>query len=110
MDLAGGRTVEHANCAELACNARVKAITRSGAPRSVPRRARRSPARRATAHCVFKAKAGGGAMESDAKTRAVGTMRRVGTIVTRLAVALLLGSAVTVAVVAAGLDLLPLLP
>lgn len=49
-------------------------------------------------------------MKSGAKTRAVGRMRKVGAIFARLAVALLLGSAVTVAVVAAGLDLLPLLP
>jgi hypothetical protein len=68
------------------------------------------PTRRMAVSCVFKAEAGGSAMKSGTQTRAVGTMRKVGTIFARLAVALLLGSAVTVAVVAAGLDLFPLRP
>jgi hypothetical protein len=49
-------------------------------------------------------------MESGHETTAVGTMRKVGTLFMRLTVALLLGSAITVAIVAAGLDLFPLRP
>jgi hypothetical protein len=68
------------------------------------------------AGCVFKAmgqwlQAGNGnAMKTRHQTTPVGGMRRLGTVFIRVAVGLLLGSAITVAVVAAGLDLLPLWP
>jgi hypothetical protein len=48
-------------------------------------------------------------MESGHETTA-GRMRKVGTLFMRLTVALLLGSAITVAIVAAGLDFFPLWP
>jgi hypothetical protein len=68
------------------------------------------------AGCVFKTvghrlRAGNGnAMKTRHQTTPVGGMRWLGTVFIRLAVGLLLGSAITVAVVAAGLDLLPLWP
>jgi hypothetical protein len=49
-------------------------------------------------------------MKTPHQTTPVGGMRRLGTVFIRIAVGLLLGSAITVAVVAAGLDLLPLWP
>jgi hypothetical protein len=66
--------------------------------------------------CVFKAMGhplrtgNGNAMKTRHQTRPVGAMRRLGTVFIRIAVGLLLGSAITVAVVAAGLDLFPLWP
>ena len=68
------------------------------------------------AGCVFKAmgrrlRAGNGnAMKTNHQTTPAGGMRRLGTVFIRMAVGLLLGSAITVAVVAAGLDLFPLWP
>ena len=50
------------------------------------------------------------AMKRSHQTTPAGGMRRLGTVFIRMAVGLLLGSAITVAVVAAGLDLLPLWP
>jgi hypothetical protein len=49
-------------------------------------------------------------MESGHETTAVGRMRKIGTLFMRLTVAFLLGSAITVAIVAAGLDFFPLWP
>jgi hypothetical protein len=54
--------------------------------------------------------AGWRAMESGHETTAVGRMRKIGTLFMRLTVAFLLGSAITVAIVAAGLDFFPLWP
>lgn len=65
---------------------------------------------------VFKAtghgpRAGNGiTMKTRHQTTPVGGMRRLGTLLIRMAVGLLLGSAITVAVVAAGLDLFPFWP
>jgi hypothetical protein len=65
---------------------------------------------------VFKAmghrpRAGNGnTMKTRHQTTPVGAMRRLGTLFIRMAVGLLLGSAITVAVVAAGLDLFPFWP
>jgi hypothetical protein len=52
----------------------------------------------------------GNAMKRSHQTTPAGGMRRLGTVFIRMAVGLLLGSAITVAVVAAGLDLFPLWP
>ena len=52
----------------------------------------------------------GNAMKTSHRTTPVGGMRRLGTAFIRMAVGLLLASAITVAVVASGLDLLPLRP
>jgi hypothetical protein len=52
----------------------------------------------------------GKAMKTSHETTPVGGMRRLGTVFIRMAVGLLLASAITVAVVAAGLDLFPLRP
>jgi hypothetical protein len=49
-------------------------------------------------------------MESGQEVTEIGRMRKVGILFMRVTVALLLGSAITVAVVAAGLDLFPLRP
>jgi len=49
-------------------------------------------------------------MKTRHQTTPVGGMRRLGTLFIRMAVGLLLGSAITVAVVAAGLDLFPFWP
>ena len=72
--------------------------------------------RRMAAGRVFKVtgrrlRAGNGkAMKTSHQTTPAGGMRRLGTVFIRMAVGLLLGSAITVAVVAAGLDLFPLWP
>ena len=68
------------------------------------------------ASCVFKATEhrprarNGNTMKIPHQTTPVGGMRRLGTLFIRMAVGLLLGSAITVAVVAAGLDLFPFWP
>jgi hypothetical protein len=49
-------------------------------------------------------------MKTIRQTASTDAMRRLGAVFIRVAVGLLLGSAITVAVVAAGLDLFPLWP
>ncbi len=103
----------HANLAEGSFLAYFRVSSRSA---RLGAYAGRNSTRRMAAGCVFKAmghrpRAGNGnAMKTYHQTTPVGGMRRLGTVFIRITVGLLLGSAITVAVVAAGLDLLPLWP
>ncbi len=72
---------------------------------------RRMPSRRVFKAMGHQPRAGNGnPMKTRHQNTPIGGMRRFGSLFIRLAVGLLLGSAIAVAVVAAGLDLLPLWP
>jgi hypothetical protein len=58
----------------------------------------------------YRLRIGNGEAMKTQQTKPVGGMRRLGTVFIRVAVGLLVGSAITVAVVASGLDLFPLRP
>jgi len=83
---------------------------RSGSPAHTDR----NSTRRMAPSCGFKPTGlrarNGKTMKTTHQTPPVGGMQRLGTVFIRMAVGLLLGSAITVAVVAAGLDLFPLRP